>query len=408
GKSQPVDPETLFQAASLSKPVTALAVMRLVEQGRLKLDTDVNEYLTSWKLPDDLRANGQKVTLRMLLSHTAGISVHGFIGYRAGARLPNLIEVLDGRSPANSAPIRIENTPGEETNYSGGGTTIAQQLLIDVQGTAFLNVLAQLVLEPCSMQRSTFEQPLPTAWTGNAAQAHLNGRAVPGGWFVYPEMAAAGLWTTPSDVASFLLTLSRALDGESTVVEQATVEQMMTPVKLANGQPGQFGVGPVVRGEGEGLHVWHNGGNVGFQCYAVLYPRLGKGAVVMTNSSTGMRCVDEILASIAENYEWPDDDYRSRQRRSAQLTPEQLEPLVGNYEIEGNKTPVQIKAQDGRLSFQMLQRPAEQFVPASEVAFFSLTSEKELRFETDAAGNRQGVVSADGKDLFRILRRSQD
>ena len=206
GTQTPVTPRTLFQAASVSKPVAALAALRLVEQGRLVLDEDVNAKLKSWKVPENEFTKAEKVTLRRLLSHTAGLTVHGFGGYPADVPVPSLAQVLDGEKPANSAAIRVDIVPGTVWRYSGGGYTVMQQLLIDVTGRAFPDILAELVLKPVGMTDSTYEQPLPEARRGGAAAGHTSdGKLLPGRCHTYPEMAAAGLWTTPTDLARFLL-----------------------------------------------------------------------------------------------------------------------------------------------------------------------------------------------------------
>lgn len=202
----PVTPETLFQAASISKPLTAMAVMHLVQTGKLNLDTDVNLYLKSWKIPSNSFTEKTKITLRELLSHTAGMTVHGFPGYASDATLPTLLQVLNGAKPANSPAIYADIAPGSEWRYSGGGFVIAQQLLLDTTGKPFPAFMKETVLIPAGMSHSTYEQPLPRSRMTEAAMPYRsNGQPTPGGPHVYPEMSAAGLWTTPSDLAHFAL-----------------------------------------------------------------------------------------------------------------------------------------------------------------------------------------------------------
>ena len=213
GTKDAVTPTTLFQAGSISKPVFATAVMRLVSSGVLDLDADVNDYLTSWRVPD---SGGwtPRITLRQLLSHSAATSIHGFPGYPAAGPWPTVTEVLDGVPPANTLPVVVEGVPGLHVRYSGGGTTIAQQVVTDVVGKPFPELMRELVLEPAGMSNSTFEQPLPAAIAERAAFGHpWNGVPVAGGWHVYPEMAAAGLWTTAGDLARLGAELMRTLNG---------------------------------------------------------------------------------------------------------------------------------------------------------------------------------------------------
>ena len=227
----PVTPETLFQAASISKPVAAMAVLRLVEAGKIGLDTDVNQYLKTWKMPENSFTAKTKVTVRELLTHTAGLTVHGFAGYAFGAPVPTLVEVLNGEKPANSAPIRVDTLPGTIWRYSGGGYVVAQELVQDVTGEPFPKVMHDTVLAPIGMTKSTYEQPLPKSRMDEVATPYRgDGQPVPGGPHVYPEMAPAGLWTTPSDLARYAIEVQKSLAGKANhVLSAAMVRQMLTP-----------------------------------------------------------------------------------------------------------------------------------------------------------------------------------
>ena len=209
-----INRRTLFQAGSVSKPVTAVGVLRLVAEGALDLDADVNEYLTTWKVPSVGRSQ-ERVTLRQLLTHTAGLTVPGFPGYARDARLPTLEQILDGVAPANTEAVRVATQPGIAWQYSGGGTTVVQAAMVDVTGEAFSDLMRRLVLEPCGMSDATFEQPLPDDRHGREAIGHRDHTSVPGGWHVYPEMAAAGLWCSPTDLMHFVREVNRAVAGES-------------------------------------------------------------------------------------------------------------------------------------------------------------------------------------------------
>ena len=295
---EPVGPATLFQAASISKPVTAMAVLKLSQDGRLDLDADVNTLLTSWTLPaSDLTAKA-KVTLRRLLSHTAGTNVHGFPGYGVPGPVPTLDMVLDGVKPANTPAIRVEKEPGTAFSYSGGGYVIAQRLLLDVERKAFPDLLTGLVLSPLRMYDSSFDQPLPADRLRTAAAGHgANGLPIPGKRHTYPELAAAGLWTTPRDLAAFAAEIQLSALGRSNkVLTKASVERMLTPV-LEN-----YGLGLGV--DAAGGYFQHSGGNAGFTCLLVAGLRSGKGAVVMTNSDNGGPLCQEIVRSVARAYGW--------------------------------------------------------------------------------------------------------
>src|SRR5713226_1634135 len=208
GSSKPVTPETLFQAGSISKPVAATGALYLVEHGKLVLDENVNEKLKTWKVPENDFTKKEKVTLRRLMSHTAGLTVHGFPGYDINGVLPTLVQIFNGEKPANTAPIRADIVPGTKERYSGGGVTIEQQLMMDVTGKAFPTLMRELVLDKLGMADSSYEQPLPPARAAmTASGTYADGRVVHGRWHIYSEMAAAGLWTTPTDLSKFAIKL---------------------------------------------------------------------------------------------------------------------------------------------------------------------------------------------------------
>ena len=295
-----VDTATLFQAASISKPVTSVATLRLVEANTLALDEDVNGKLRRWKVPDNGYTATEKVTPRRIVSHTAGLSVHGFLGYNRGDKLPTLPAILDGLPPANSPPVRVIDTPGKKEIYSGGGFTLLQLLLEDVTGKPFGALMKELVLRPAGMTQSTFALLLPRDKASLAAKGYQeNGDTVDGGYHVYPELAAAGLWTTPSDLARFMLNISGSYRGDTGILQPATVRKMLIKI------PGAGGLGFGVDGAGETLRFRHSGGNAGFSCYAVCFAETGRGVSIMTNSDNGTQLIHELIRSISREYHWP-------------------------------------------------------------------------------------------------------
>jgi CubicO group peptidase (beta-lactamase class C family) len=295
-------PGALFQAASLSKFVTAVAVMRLVQEGRLDLDQGVNAYLTSWRLPESSQAKNSGVTLRRLLSMTAGISVPGYLGYPPSTPLPTLTEILKGSPPANSQPVTVMTPPGTAYAYSGGGYEIIEAIIQDVTGQPFATAMKTLVLEPAGMINSFFAQPLPDNLVARAATGHTqDGRELPGGWRVVPELAAGGLWSTPDDLARLLVSLAQTLEGTSTpLLSKDTVRTM-----LVRQPPGPYGLGAAVSGDGEALVLMKRGQNIGYQTFLILFPFLGKGMVVMTNSDNGTTLANALVRRAGQAYRWP-------------------------------------------------------------------------------------------------------
>jgi CubicO group peptidase (beta-lactamase class C family) len=262
-----VTADTLFLAGSISKPVAALAALRLVEQGKLGLDEDVNQKLKTWKVPENEFTKEKKVTLRGLLSHSAGLTVHGFFGYAVDAPMPTLVQILNGEKPANSSAIRGDIEPSSRWRYSGGGYTVMQLLLMDVTGKSFPELTRELVLVPAGMRQSTFENPLPKSLEALAATAHRwGGDKVNGRWHLYPEMAAAGLWTTPSDLARFGIEIQRALAAQSKILSREMARQMVTV------QKGSWGLGLALEYTGkESARFGHAGGDVGFEALFTAY-----------------------------------------------------------------------------------------------------------------------------------------
>ncbi|HEV8037315.1 MAG TPA: serine hydrolase domain-containing protein [Bryobacteraceae bacterium] len=299
---RPVTTETLFQAGSISKPVAATAALHLVEAGKLSLDEDVNRKLKSWQVPENEFTRDQKVTLRRILSHSAGLTVHGFPGYAVDETPPSLVDILDGKKPANTAPIRVDLVPGSTERYSGGGYTIMQLLLTDVTGMPFPPLLKNTVLEKIGMQHSTYQQPLPPDWAKDAASGYRsNGDPVAGKWHVYPEMAAAGLWTTASDLAQFAIEIQKSREGRSNrVLSREMTNQMLTR------QIDGAGLGLMLGGTDQAPRFSHGGADDGFQAFLIGTLDSGKGAIVMANSDNGISLAQEILLSIAAEYNWPD------------------------------------------------------------------------------------------------------
>ena len=299
---EPITPATLFQAASVSKPIAALGALRLVEQGRISLDEDINSKLRSWRVPDNHFTKNHPVTLRLILSHSAGLTVDGFPGYRVGSPIPSLLQILDGRPPANTPPVRVDQIPGSKWRYSGGGYLVMQQMMIDVTGQSFADYMQDAVLRPLGMSSSTFAQPLPESLANRAAIGFTDAprRPVEGRWHIKPELAAGGLWTTAGDLARFLLGIQRSLAGTSNpVISQSMTREMLTKQKEDSGLGFFLGADDPPR-------FGHNGSNPGFSAVTLAEYDTGEGAVFLMNANTDIETLKNILVdAVIEQYHWP-------------------------------------------------------------------------------------------------------
>jgi CubicO group peptidase (beta-lactamase class C family) len=297
-----VKSNTLFQAASISKTVAAMAVLKAVQNGLFSLDTDVNTILKSWKLPASEFTENRSVTPRMLTSHTSGLGDgFGFPGYHPSDPLPTTIQILNGNKPSNVGAVFFERPPLTAAKYSGGGATIMQLALTDAVGGTFPEILKEFVLGPIGMGNSSFEQPLSEKFNKYAARAHdYAGQAMDSKWHVYPELAAAGLWTTPTDLAKFIIEIMKSFRGEANnVLEQEIVKEMVNAVGI-----GDFAIGFRVNKKGEGWYFNHSGGNWGFRCIQIAHKIKGYGCVIMTNADNGHVVHQEIQERIERAYSW--------------------------------------------------------------------------------------------------------
>ena len=384
----PVTESTLFQAASISKPVSATAILKKVEQGRLSLDKNVNEYLKSWKLPENEWTKKTPVTLAELLSHSGGVTVHGFPGYAAGRAVPTLVQVLDGAAPANTAPIRVDSLPGKEFRYSGGGYTIAQQLLVDVEGKPFPQILSETVLKPAGMNESTYEQPLSPDRLRFAAAGHDgSGKPIPGKRHTYPEMAAAGLWATPSDLARFALAMDKSLEGRpGGILSKEMAVKMLTPGL------GDYGLGFGTHKRGGAMYFSHGGSNEGFRCLLAAHREKGYGAVVMTNGENGDQLMQEVLRAIGAAYHW--DGYPAEPIEAAKLDAAALAARAGRYQVSTDEILTLTPKGERMEARPSLQKEFE-LIPLSADSFLRTDADVRYVFSRDSSGRDQVVITSE-------------
>ena len=309
GSGGPVNRNTMFQAASVSKLVTALIVHQSVDEGFMDLDTDVNEYLSSWKIPENKFSKQQPVILRHLLSHQAGLPPTNF-EYLKSQGIPTLNQILEGTPPALNKPAIPQQVPGEEWAYSNIGFVLIQKILEDRFGKSFQQVARQVLFEPTAMDLSTFEFPLPEALSLNEALPHDKYGQPHPPELELPARAQGGLLTTAEELAELLVEILKASKWESEVFPKSIADgllhsEIVLPFKMYN-QRARMGLGALLLGEGKQVAFMHNGYNSpGSVCIAIGFPYLGKGAIVMANSANGEAFYLEILATLAETYQWP-------------------------------------------------------------------------------------------------------
>lgn len=391
GSSQPVIAETRFQAASIAKPVVAAGVMRMRDAGILDLDADVQGYLTDFRIPDGEQSPGNPVTLRKLLSHTAGITPGGYGGYAPGEPLPSDLEILRGDAPANSPPLAVESMPGTRVAYSGGGYSLVEVLVQNLTGTDFTSAMNNWILGPTGMGGSTFAQPLPTDHSRNVATGHLgDGSPVAGRWRVHPEQAAAGLWTTVRDLAGFVLQIRDAYLRGTAALERPSAAELLT--EQLDGQ----GIGFVLEGTGETLTFSHAGGNLGFRAFMVMHVPSGDGAVFMTNGDQGMAVGHEMLRAASAAYGWSTFKPQTARRASVEAT--EIPALLGTYDF-GDGVRVVIGVEDDSLLITFPNGDMYTLVPTGAQEF--VAPETGLQVTFDGTDNRR-ILTVYGDQGVRL------
>ena len=389
GTDSPVDVSTLFQAASISKPVSALGVLRWVQKGALDLDTNINNFLTSWKIPDSKFTRNQPVTVRYLLCHGAGLSGHSLGGYSRGDEIPTFLQLLDGIPPAMSDPVRVVSEPQTEFRYSGGGYLILLQALIDVIGQSFPEIMNEAVLIPVGMERSGYFQPLEYNSTENVASGHDGmGSVFEGYWLTMPNLAGGGLWSTPSDLCLFAIEVQKALSGESSIISQELAEEMLTV------QIGSYGLGFALQGTGKNLAFSHGGDVRGYHNFLFAYAKRGQGAAVMTNAENGAYLYQEIMRSLAIVYDWP--DLKPSVIRPIELPDETLKNYTGRY-IFNNTLPVTVTVVNSHLKMEGDDGRIFSLYPDSDNHFVDIITGWELEFIFDVESKVTGAIISLGE-----------
>jgi CubicO group peptidase (beta-lactamase class C family) len=387
GGKVPVSTETLFLAGSISKSVAAVGALKLVEAGTLSLDGNVNDKLTTWKVPDNAFTGTEKVTLRRILSHTTGLTVHGFGGYEVGTPVPTLAQILDGTPPANSPAVRVDTTPGARWRYSGGGYTVMQLMMDDVTGQPFDQWMASNVIAPFGMTRSSFAQPPSIAMApATASGQYAPGTPVPGRWHLYPEMAAAGLWTTATDLGKFIIAIQQANAGTANpVISQSMTRQMLTNVMNDDG------LGVFLDSSTGSLLFFHGGRDDGFDAYMGGYAETGQGVAIMINANDNSGMMRRVYEAVAREYGWPGSAPQFA-INPVKVPSARIASYGGRYEAANNQMATLVP-QGGKLVSMADNLPDRVFVPTGEWQVTSEDQSRQFTFTRSAAGQVTGFSS---------------
>lgn len=359
---------TLYQVASISKPVVGLGIMKLVQDGQLSLSTDIRTYLKSWTFPDNEFSQGKLITLKNLLSHTAGLNVHGFIGYPVNEPIPSINQILNGEKPANHEAVKPQYPVNEHFEYSGGGYTVIRKILDDVISPNFDSLFRKIVLIPIGMKNSSFSQPLSPMYK-NYAYAH-DGKMTPvkGHYYLYPELAAGGLWSTAGDIAKFILGIQAALKADpKSIITKANCDEMLTP-NLNN-----YALGFGIQEREAEKYFWHEGESFGFN--AIFYGSFnsGKGVVILTNAypDNGQPFIRELLNSVAITYNWK-GIYNPLRKKLVQVPAPILDKYIGEY--VSDNPPIKITISKNGADLMLTARRPEKMYPVKENSFFLASS----------------------------------
>lgn len=333
GQDFPVGPDTLFSVGSVSKVATAALCLKLIALGKLDLDQGVGRWLRRWHIPSGPEGDSSDITLRMLLSHTAGFNVHGFKDVDPSAPLPSLLQTLNGTPPALNKPLQRIDRAGNRSRYSGGGYMVVQAVIEDAMGQTFDTLARQYLFAPLGMNRSRFDAA-PAATTKDIAHAHdRSGKpeALPRGWQSFPELAPSGLWTSAHDLARLVEALCASYRKPGGFLPQSLAMDMMTAVS-----PGTFGLGPRLAGEGSARIFHHAGANDSYKAYIEGNLDSGDGLVIVTNGANGDVLGDEIRNAVSDALQWPGD---WSVKTSPVTATDLLDGFAGTYKRRPDQSP---------------------------------------------------------------------
>lgn len=386
--------ETVYQAASITKSINALAILKLVQDNKLSLTRDVREYLKTWKFPENEFSQGKTITLRHLLSHTAGFNTSGFRGYKCEDSIPSINQMLEGIPPANNEPVKPIFSPSKGYKYSGGGTLITRKIIEDNIESSYGELIQQLVLNPLEMTNSSFSEPIESHQENFAVAYDKEIEEIEGKYYSYPEMAPDGLWSTATDIAKFVLSLQHSLNGSQKVLSKSIAEEMVTPVNNSS----DAALGVFITQRGNDKYFRHSGANMGFRGEFFGSLTKGKGVVVLTNSDNGQPLIDEIIRSVAAAYEW-DGFYQPEVKKLIRVPEVLLDQYAGSYKSVNPAMEIQIKRDSAGL--ELSAKNSERMYPISKDTFILLSSPSQKIVFSNSQNSKEKVFKViDGENVI--------
>ncbi len=387
-EKRPVTENTLFQAASVSKSINSMGVLKLVQDKKVDLNTDINHYLTSWKFPYDSVSKGKKITTLNLLTHTGGITSSG-PEYVYKDSIPTLIQTLNGEaSPSRFVystvvAARSVTEPNVKFQYSNNGIGITQLMVSDITKQSYEQYISETVFKPLGMMHSSYSSDLIKSQNQVLATGYLNGTEIPGKHVIIPTIAAGGLWTTPTDLGKFITELQLSYLGKSNkVLSREMAARMLTAYVDSTTAPGVF-----LRQFNGVRYFEHSGSLPGFNSQYYASMEGGNGVVVMVNSGNSSAFIQEIINSVATVYNWK-GFYQPIFKKAITLPDSILQKYVGVYTAEEDRFTIITKKEDGYSLFA--DGAYDKMYFTNETDFFNVTFPTEKHFLKDASGNITG------------------
>ncbi len=393
---------TLYQVASITKSVNALGILKLVQEGKLSLTSDIRNYLKTWKFPDNEFSKNKIITLKNLLCHTAGLNVHGFIGYAITDSIPTINQILNGERPANNEPIKPTYPINEHFEYSGGGYTVIRKMLDDNISSNYDSLMTAVVLKPLTMLNSTFSQPLSRQYKNYAYGSDKEMQALKGNYYIYPEQSAGGLWSTATDIAKFVLSIQNDLkDRPNSLINKGLTDEMLTPV-LNN-----YALGFGIVEKGGEKYFWHEGESYGYNCMYYGSFTTGKGVVILTNAypNNGQPFIQELLNSVATTYEWK-DFYNPIKKKLFSVPDSVLDKYIGDYYSEKPQMKISITRKGNRLELTA-RRPETMYATKPDTFFLASAPNDNCVFSSSKNdGNIDSFeVIQNGKTIIKATKK---